>query len=79
MGRYQLVFRRAGKPDTIEVRFNDGNGEARINGHLVVDGEVYVIHGVEWFVHREDFQLHRGASADLPRFICTLVVEPTSD
>jgi hypothetical protein len=81
MGRFQLVFRREGKPDSTEYRFNDHNGEPRINGRLIVDGEVYTMRGVEWLVQREDgdFNLHRDDGDHLHRFICTLVVEPTSD
>jgi hypothetical protein len=82
MGRFQLVFRREGKLDSTEYRFNDGNGEPRINGRLIVDGEVYAIRGVEWIVHREDsgdFQLHREDGDHLQRFVCTLVAESTSD
>jgi hypothetical protein len=82
MGRFQLVFRREGKPDRTEYRYNDGDGEPRINGRLIVHGELYTIYGVEWLIEREDpgdFVLHRDDDGHLHRFICTLVVEPTDD
>jgi hypothetical protein len=81
MGRFQLVFRREGKPDSSEYRFNDHNGEPRIDGRPIVDGEVYVIRGVEWLVQREDgdFNLHRHGGDQRHRFICTLVVGSTRE
>ena len=81
MARFQLVFRRDGQDDRSEYRFNDTDGQPEIDGRPIVDGETYIIRGVEWLVHREnsgDFQLHRKDSGNLPRFICTLVVEPTA-
>jgi hypothetical protein len=81
VARFQLVFRREGKDDQSEYRFNDSDGRPEIDGRPIVDGETYVIRGVEWLVHREDsgdFQLHRNDSGNLPRFICTLVVEPSA-
>jgi hypothetical protein len=70
MGRFQLVFRADGV-DRIETRDNDGDGEPHINGELIVDGQTYVIRGVEWLLTREDL-------GDTKRFVCTLVVEPVA-
>jgi len=82
MPRFQLVYRQDGEDDRSEYRFNNEAGEPHIDGRPVVDGERYIIRGVEWFVHSEDsgdFQLHRKNSGNLPRFICTPVVQPTSE
>jgi hypothetical protein len=38
MTRFQLVFRRDGERDQTEHRFNDDDGEPRIDGRRVVDG-----------------------------------------
>ena len=59
---------------------NNEAGEPHIDGRPVADGERYIIRGVEWLVRREDsgdFQLHH--KDNLPRFICTLVIQPTSE
>ena len=80
-GALPACFRRDGQDDRSEYRFNDPDGQPEIDGRPIVDGETYVIRGVEWLVHREDsgdFQLHSKDSRNLPRFICTLVVEPTA-
>ena len=71
MTRVQLVFRRDGERDQMEHRFDDDDGEPKIDGRLIVDGDRYVIRGVEWLVRRDDI----GATS---RFVCTLVVEPTA-
>jgi hypothetical protein len=71
MTRVQLVFRRDGERDQMEHRFDDDDGEPKIDGRLTVDGDTYVIRGVEWLVLRDDI----GA---MSRFVCTLVVEPTA-
>ena len=75
MTRFQLVFRRAGEDsgeDTrSEFRASSFENEPHIDGRLVVDGETYPIGGVEWQVRRED-------TGDNPRFVCTLVGEPTA-
>jgi hypothetical protein len=69
--RFQLVFRRDGENDESQFRYNNGDGEPQIDGRLIVDGEVYVIRGVEWIVRREDLR----ANDDIARFVCTLVAE----
>jgi hypothetical protein len=71
MTRVQLVFRRDGERDQMEHRFNDDDGEPKIDGRLIVDGDTYVIRGVEWLVRRDDIDA-------TSRFVCTLVVEPTA-
>jgi hypothetical protein len=55
----------------MEHRFNDDDGEPKIDGRLIVDGDRYVIRGVEWLVRRDDIDA-------TSRFVCTLVVEPTA-
>ena len=67
MTRFQLVFRDNGA-DRIETRDNNGDGEPHIDGKLIVDGDVYVIKGIEWLVTAD----HIG---DSKRFLCTLVAE----
>ena len=74
MTRFQLVFRRTGAGDESELRYNNDDGAPHIDGTVIVDGTRYAIRGVEWLVRRED--LHGD---DMPRFICTLVVEPDDD
>lgn len=71
MTRVQLVFRRDGERDQMEHRFDDDDGEPKIDGLLIVDGDRYVIRGVEWLVRRDDIDA-------TSRFVCTLVVEPTA-
>jgi hypothetical protein len=71
MSRFQLVFRSDGERDRIEHRFNDSDAEPQIDGRLLVDGETYDIRGVEWLVRREDV-------GGTPRFVCTLVAEPSA-
>jgi hypothetical protein len=65
MSRFQLVFR---DPDgeRSEIRDSNTDGEPRIDGQRVMDGETYVIRGVEWTVRREDLD-------EMPRFVCSLV------
>jgi hypothetical protein len=71
---FLLVFRGAdGEGDRSEYRFSDSHGEPRIDGRLVVDGGTYTIRGVDWLVKKDD------ESTDMPRFICTLVVEPAAN
>ena len=70
MTSYQLVFRRDGEAPWSEFRSSSFDNEPHIDGRRVVDGETYVIRGVEWVVRREDI----GAE---PRFVCTHLVEPT--
>lgn len=72
MTRFQLVFRGDGEPDRSEYRFNNEDGEPHLDGKLIVDGEVYVIRGVEWILRRDDLP----HDDNLSRFVCTLVVEP---
>jgi hypothetical protein len=71
MTRFQLVFRENGV-DRIETRDNNVDGEPQIDGKLIVDGEVYVIKGVEWLLTAD----HIG---DSKRFLCTLVAQPADD
>jgi hypothetical protein len=70
MTRFQLVFRRDGEEDQPEYRFNNQTGEPHIDGKLIVDGETYLIRNLEWLVRQD------GADDSMPRFVCTLVVEP---
>ena len=67
MTRFQLVFRENGR-DQVETHDNNLDGEPQINGTLIVEGETYMIRGVEWLVTRDDI-------GDTKRFICTLVAE----
>ncbi len=69
MTRFQLVFR---ENDRIETRDNSVDGEPHIDGKLIVDGEVYVIKGVEWLLTAD----HIGGSK---RFLCRLVAQPADD
>lgn len=71
MTRFQLVFRENGV-DRVETRDNNVDGEPQIDGKLIVDGEVYVIKGVEWLLTAD----HIG---DTRRFLCTLVAEPADN
>jgi len=74
VNEFQLVFRGAdGEGDQTEYRFNDTHGEPRIDGRLVVDGEKYTIRGVDWLLKQDN------SSTAMPRFICTLVVEPADE
>jgi hypothetical protein len=74
VNEFQLVFRGVdGNTDETEYRFNDTHAEPRIDGRLVVDGEAYKIRGVDWLVKKDD------SATDMPRFICTLVVEPVDE
>ena len=70
MTRFQLVFRRDGQKDQTEHRFNDADGEPHVDGRLRVEGETFVIRGVDRLVRRD------GDWPGTPRFLCTLVVEP---
>jgi hypothetical protein len=70
MTRFQLVFRGNGEQDRSEYRFNNAAGEPHIDGRLLVDGETYVIRGVEWLLRTDD------AGDSMARFVCTLAVEP---
>lgn len=65
------MFRRDGQRDDVQHRYNDEGGPPHIDGRRIVDGETYVIQGVEWLV--------RGDHLDgrVPRFICTPVAEQT--
>ena len=71
MTRFQLVFRENGV-DRIETHDNNVAGEPVIDGKLIVDGEVYVIRGVECLLTAD----HIG---DTKRFLCTLVAQPVED
>ena len=71
MTRFQLVFRENGL-DRIETRDNNLDGEPQIDGRLVVEGETYVIRGIEYLLTAE----HIGETR---RFVCTLVAEPIDD
>ena len=67
MTRFQLVFRQDGENDRSEYRYNDQDGEPDIDGKLIVDGDVYVIRGVEWLPGKDN------AGDGMARFVCTLV------
>ena len=71
MTRFQLVFRENGV-DRVETRDNNMDGEPEIDGKLLVDGQVYVIMGVEWLLTADDI-------GDTRRFLCTLVAEPAEE
>jgi hypothetical protein len=60
MTRFQLVFRRNGEGDQLETRDNNHVAEPHIDGKLIVDGETYVIRGVEWIVRADGD--HRDAT-----------------
>lgn len=47
--------------------------EPHIDGKLIVDGDAYLIRGVEWIVRRD------GGAGDMPRFVCTLVAVPVNE
>ena len=67
MTRFQLVLRRDGENDQIERSFDD-DGEPEMDRRLMADGEVRVLERL----------LRRDGSASTPRFVCSLVVEPTA-
>jgi hypothetical protein len=68
---FQLVFCRNGEVPRSEFHASSFENEPHLDGRLVVDGGTYPIGGVEWLVRRED-------TGDEPRFVCTLVGEPTA-
>jgi hypothetical protein len=71
VNEFQLSFRGAnGDGDQSEYRFNDTDGLPKIDGRLIVDGETYTIRGLQWLTKKD------AAAVDMPRFLCTLVVEP---
>jgi hypothetical protein len=70
MTRFQLVFKYP-DGDWSEIRETNVDGEPHINGELIVDGQTYLIKGVEWLVRSDD------VGDSMRRFMCTLVVEPT--
>lgn len=72
MGRFQLVF-RGSDGERREYRHNDSDGDPRIDGRLIVDGETYLIRDVEWLL-RED-----SAGDRMARFLCTPVGAVTED
>ena len=79
MARFQLVFRRAGQDDRSEYRFNDSDGHPEIDGRSIVDGETYVIRGSSGLSIAKTVAISNSIAKDsrnLPRFVCTLVVEP---
>ncbi len=71
MSRFQLVFRRAGEKDRSEYHFRNESGQPHIDGRPIVDGETYVIRGVDWVFSRDE------AGDSMPRFVCTLAAEPS--
>ena len=74
MNQFLLVFHGADLDgDQSEYRFTHEGGEPMIDGRLVVDGETYTIRGVDWLVRKDD------SPSDMPRFICTLVVESADE
>ena len=70
MTHFKLVFRRQGESPWSEFRDSSFENEPHIDGRPVVDGETYLIDGLEWLLRREDI-------GDEPRFVCTHVVSPT--
>lgn len=66
--RFQLVF-RSGATERTEARDTNSDGEPHVDGNLIVDGETYVIRGVDWLLTAVDFD-------DTKRVLCTLVAEP---
>lgn len=68
MTRFQLVF-RSGGTERIETRDDNLDDEPHIDGRLVVDGDVYVIRGVDWLLTADDV-------GETKRFLCTLVAQP---
>ena len=70
MTRFQLVFKYP-EGDVTEMRENNADGEPHIDGTLVIDGQTYLIKGVEWLAKSDDI----GDS--MQRFVCTLVVLPS--
>ena len=70
MTRVQLVFRRDGENDRSEYRYRNEGDEPHIDGKLIVDGETYVLRGVEWLLRADN------GGDGMARYICTLV-EPT--
>jgi hypothetical protein len=65
--RFQLVFRSRDTERT-ERRNTNSDGEPHVDGKLIVDGQKYVIRGVDWLLTADDF-------GDTKRFLCTLVAE----
>jgi hypothetical protein len=70
MTRFQLVFQYP-DGDRYEIRASNAHGDPYIDGKLIVDGETYIIRGVEWLVRSDDI------GDAMTRFACTLVVQPT--
>ena len=66
--RFQLVFRSDGSERT-ETRDTTGDGDPHIDGQLIIDGQVYVIRGIDWLLTADDL-------GDTKRFLCTIVAEP---
>ena len=74
MNQFQLLFRGSnGDSDQTEFRYNADDGEPKIDGRLIVDGETYTIRCVDWLIKKD------GEPSDMPRFVCTLVVEPVAE
>jgi hypothetical protein len=73
MPRFQMVFRDRKGPNRSEVWDNGDQGEPRIDGKPIVDGQTYVIRGTEWLVESDDI----GDSTK--RFLCTPAPEPQRD
>ncbi len=69
MTRFQLVF-CDNDGDRTEHWNNNHDGVPHIHGTVIVDGETYMIRGVEWIIRRD------GGEDEFPRFLCTLVGEP---
>jgi hypothetical protein len=70
MTHFQLVFKYP-DGDRTEMRENNGDGEPHIAGTPIVDGQTYVINGVDWLVRSDDI----GDS--IRRFVCTVDVQPS--
>jgi hypothetical protein len=71
--RFQLIFRHK-DGDRRELWDNNHDGEPHIDGKLIIDGDTYTIHGIEWIVKTDSDGLD-----GIKRFVCTLAVSPHDD
>ncbi len=70
MTRFQLIFRREGRPDSRELWDNNHLDAPHIQGKILIDGQTYTIYGVDWILSQEP-----DGSDGLKRFVCTLVAQ----
>ena len=66
--QFQLVF-RSDDTERTETHDTNSDGEPHIDGTLIVDGQTYVIRGLDWLLTADDL-------GHTKRFLCTLVAEP---